>query len=77
MTELDFNFGLMNKCYAHLEWYGSSTDKKYVIYLNYTVKIDGQDVFLTLAGILCGDDKEVAMSKFESLRDLLVGMENR
>lgn len=72
MTELDFRFGFMNRCYAHLEWYGSSTDKKYVIYLNYTVEVDGQDVFLTLAGIPCGADKEIAIVKFESLRDLLV-----
>ena len=71
MTKLDFNFGHMNKCYAHLEWYGSSTDKKYVIYLNYTVDVDGQDIMLTLAGIPCGDDKELAIVKFESLRDLL------
>ena len=72
MTELDFRFGHMDKCYAHLEWFGSSMDKKYVIYLNYTVEVDGQDIMLTLAGIQCGDDRDLAIAKFERLRDLLV-----
>lgn len=66
-----FHWGHMDCGYAHLEWFGSSEDKKYVIYLNYTVKVDGQNVMLTIAGIPCGGNRAVAVRRFRELRKLL------
>lgn len=70
-----FHWGHMDGGYAHLEWVGSSEKKKYIIYLNYTVRIGDQNVMLTIASIPCGANRAVAVRKFRELRKLLKGEE--
>ena len=71
-TIYDFRFGYEDRCYAHLEWLGSSENRIYAIFLNHTVRVNGQDVELTLGSIDGGNNRAIAVRKFRKLRALLL-----
>lgn len=78
MTTIDdFRFGYEDRCYVHLEWLGSSKNRLYAIFLNHTVRVNGQNVELTLGSIDCGDNRAIAVRKFRELRALLLMEEEK